>query len=110
MTGSQTVANGGQTWSSARGAVMIDGTLYTGWADGTFKARTYNGTTFGAATNVNLNGLTDFANELPNITGMVYDKATGRLYYHPRGSVAAVLPLLRAGEPDRRRGPLRRPG
>ena len=37
---------------------MIDGVLYTGWSDGTFKARTYNGTTFGAASNVNLNGLT----------------------------------------------------
>ena len=81
VTGSQTVGNGGQDWSSARGAVMIDGTLYTGWSDGTFKARTYNGTTFGAASNVNLNGLTAFAGELPNVTGLAYDRATGRLYF-----------------------------
>jgi len=81
VTASTSVANGGQDWSSARGAVMIDNTLYTGWSDGTLKARTYNGTTFGAATNVNLNGLTDFANEIPNITGMAYDKVHARLYY-----------------------------
>jgi hypothetical protein len=78
---SQTVANGGQDWSSARGAVMIDNTLFTGWSDGTLKARTFNGTAFGAAANVNLNGLTEFANEIPNITGMFFDKVTGRLYY-----------------------------
>lgn len=81
VTGSQTVGNGNQTWSAARGAVMIDGTLYTGWSDGTLKARAYNGTTFGAASNVNLNGLTSFANEIPNITGMFYDSADARLYY-----------------------------
>ena len=76
-----TAATGGVQWSSTRGAVMIDNTLYTGWSDGTLKARTYNGTTFGAATNVNLYGLTNFANEIPNITGMFYDKSAGRLYY-----------------------------
>ena len=36
---------------------------------------------FRSATNVNLNGLTDFANEIPNITGMAYDKVHARLYY-----------------------------
>jgi hypothetical protein len=81
VTGSQTVANGGQTWSSARGAVMIDSTLFTGWSDGTLKARTYDGTTFGPATTVNLYGLTAFAADLPNITGMFFDKSAGRLYY-----------------------------
>jgi hypothetical protein len=81
VTTSATVGNGGQDWSSSRGAVMIDGTLYTGWSDGTLKARTYDGTTFGAATNVNLNGLTDFATELPMISGLTYDRVQGRLYY-----------------------------
>ncbi len=60
---------------------MIDNTLYTGWSDGTLQARTFNGTTFGPATNVNLYGLTNFANEIPNITGMFYDRFAGRLYY-----------------------------
>ena len=81
VTSSALVSNGAQSWRNARGATMIDGTLYTGWSDGTLKARTYNGTTFGAATNVNLNGLTDFAAELPNVTGMTYDRSQGRLYY-----------------------------
>ena len=83
-----TVANGGQDWSSSRGAVMIDGTLYTGWSDGTLKARTYDGTTFGSPTNINLNGLTDFAGELPNITGMTYDRLQGRLYYTLSGQAS----------------------
>ena len=64
---------------------MIDSTLYTGWSDGTLKARTYNGTTFGPAANVNLYGLTDFGNEIPNITGVFYDKSAGRLYYSLSG-------------------------
>jgi hypothetical protein len=81
VTSSQTVGNGNQTWSDARGAVMIDNTVYTGWSDRTFKTRTFNGATWGAATNVNLDGLTSFGNELPNVTGMFYDKADGRLYY-----------------------------
>jgi hypothetical protein len=60
---------------------MIDNTLFTGWSDGTLKARAFDGTTFGASINVNLNGLTAFSNEIPNITGMFYDQTTGRLYY-----------------------------
>jgi hypothetical protein len=81
-TASDTAASsGGQTWSSARGAVMIDGNVYTGWSDGTLQYRTFNGTTFGPSTNVNLYGLTNFAAEIPNITGMFYDKTAGRLYY-----------------------------
>jgi len=81
VTSSVAGPTGAQAWSNARGAVMIDNTVYTGWSDGTLKARTFNGTTWGAATNVNLFGLTSFANELPNITGMFYDKVTARLYY-----------------------------
>ncbi len=110
VASSQSAANGGQTWSNARGAFMIDGTLYTGWADGTFKARTYNGTTFGAATNVNLNGLTDFANELSNINGDVLRQVHRPPVLLTVRSVEALLPLLPAGEPDRWRGSLRRPG
>jgi hypothetical protein len=81
VTGNTSVANGGQAWSAARGAVMVDNTLYTGWSDGTLKARTFNGTTFGAASNVDLHGLTSFANEIPNITAMFYDRSAARLYY-----------------------------
>ncbi len=80
-----TASSGGQTWGNARGATMIDGVLYTGWSDGTLKARTYNGSTFGAATNVNLYGLTTAQTAINNWTGMFYDKSTARLYYTVAG-------------------------
>lgn len=86
VTSSGTANNGGQTWSWARGAFMVDGVLYTGWADGTFRARTFDGTTFGAAQTVNLNGLSNFAGELPYVTGMFYDKSTARLYFTMAGN------------------------
>jgi hypothetical protein len=76
-----TIPSGGVAWSSDRGATMIDGKLFTGWSDGTFKVRTFNGTTFGAPTTVNVYGLTAFSNDVSNMTGMFFDKATGRLYY-----------------------------
>lgn len=81
VTSAATVAAGGVAWSQARGAFMIDGTLFTGWNDGTLRVRSFNGTTFGTSTNVNLNGLTAFANDLRNVTGMFYDRTTARLYY-----------------------------
>ena len=78
-------------WSKARGAVMIDGTVYMGWADttsvGSFRARSFDGTSFGPATNLELyaNGFTTdsrgFGVDLPRMTGMFYDRGTGRLYY-----------------------------
>ncbi len=73
--------DGGQDWSSARGAFMIDGVLYNGTSSGTLQARTYNGSTFGPASTVNLYGLAAFANDLANVTGMFYDRSSGRLYY-----------------------------
>jgi PKD repeat protein len=76
-------------WSNVRGAFMVDGKLYTGWSDGTFRVQDYDGTTFGPQSTVplaliegNSASLNRFATEdLPNVTGMFYDKATGRLYF-----------------------------
>lgn len=81
VTGSGTVATGTTDWSTARGAVMVDGVVYSGTATGALQARTFDGTTFGAATDVNLNGITAFATELKTITGSFFDAATGRLYF-----------------------------
>jgi len=64
---------------------MIGSTLYTGQSNGTFLARSFNGTTFGTATTVPLNGLTSTQFPIANLTGMFYDPATGRLYYTVSG-------------------------
>ena len=87
----------GVTWSRTRGAFMVDGTLFYGWDDGSFRSRTFNGTTFGAETiidpyhdpawvNVDTGSGQTYAGnfptlygELANVTSMFYSK--GRLYY-----------------------------
>ncbi|HVQ18415.1 MAG TPA: PKD domain-containing protein, partial [Actinomycetes bacterium] len=91
LTGSGTPAtttpSSSESWSSVRGAVMIDNKVYTGWSDGTFKVRTFDGTSFGAASNVNLfNGT--FAQDLPKVTSMFFDRRDGRLYFTLPNSAA----------------------
>jgi len=82
---SQPVAGGGESWGQVKGAFMVDGMLYYGKADGTFHKRSFDGTTFGADQIINLNGASSqahyFAADLPNVTGMFYDRNTARLYY-----------------------------
>lgn len=84
-TSTTQVGSGGIDWSSARGAFMVDGRLYTGWADGTFTWRSFNGTTFGTPRTVDLHDLTQFSGELAGVRGMWFDRATGRIYYTLRG-------------------------
>ncbi len=79
-------ANGGVDWSTVRGAFMADGVLYAGWANATMTYRTFDGTRYGLSRPVNLNKLTSFAAELPNVRGMFFDRTTGRLYYGLAGS------------------------
>jgi hypothetical protein len=94
-------AAGSNTWGLARGAVMIDGTVYYGWADsstsGSLRSRTFDGTNFGPEQTLNLynNGYTTststyrlFSNDIPYITGMFYDRTSARLYYtlKPQGN------------------------
>jgi PKD domain/Malectin domain/Domain of unknown function (DUF5122) beta-propeller len=71
--------DGGNDWSGARGAFYVNDTLYTAWADGHLDARTFDGSTFGPAQTIDLNGLTNFAAEMRNMTGLFYDN--GRIYY-----------------------------
>jgi PKD repeat protein len=90
VTGSSTI-NDGTTWGNIRGAFMVDGVVYTGrfvsnFTTGVFEARTVSGSTFGAPTTVDVNGLTNFTNELRTVTGMFFDGATGRLYFTLSGS------------------------
>ena len=68
----------GLPWSASRGSFLVDGTLYSGWNDGTFRARSFNGTTFGLSANVPLYNST-FVGAIPNNTGMAY--TNDRIYY-----------------------------
>jgi PKD repeat protein len=83
----QTMPDSGIAWHLARGATMINDTVYYGFSDGQLYARTFDGTSFGPPTAVNgmdqLVPLTNFHNEVPNIGAMFFDG--GRLYYTLNG-------------------------
>ncbi len=78
LSGSMTTTAGSEAWGQARGAFIVDGTLYAGFANGTFTARSYDGVTYGAPSTIDLFTGT-FAADLPNITGMFFD--AGRIYF-----------------------------
>lgn len=86
------LADAGNGWSAVRGAFMAEGFLYAVRTDKTLVKRTVSGTTYGAPQNVNLNGLTAFADELPATTSMFY--AEGRLYYTLSGQNALYMRFL----------------
>ena len=71
-------------WSQARGAFVTNGRLYAGWSDGKLYERSFDGSTVGPATAVDLHGLTSTHFPLANVTGMFLDN--GRLYYTVSGS------------------------
>jgi hypothetical protein len=83
------VATGDEDWTTGRGAFMVDGKVYYGESNGTFNYRTFNGTTFGPEVHIPLDLAKKFGtapphtftSDLPNVTGMVYDRSTARLYY-----------------------------
>jgi PKD repeat protein len=92
-TGAQTISAGTSQWRNLRGAFMVDGKLYTGWSDQTFKVQNFNGSTFGPQTNISLRldpssaSLNRFASQdLSTITGMFYDRDRGRIYFTKSGS------------------------
>jgi hypothetical protein len=84
VAGSTSSVATSENWSSARGAFMTNGRLYTGWSDGTFRERTFDGTNLGPSTNVDLHGLTNSYFPVSSISGMFLDG--GRLYYTVSGS------------------------
>ena len=79
---------------------MINGTVYYGYTDGQLYSRTFDGTTFGPATPVNgmdlLTPLTDFHNDVPNITAHVLQRWSAVL--HAQRRQPPLLPLLHSGE------------
>ncbi len=71
-------------WSNARGSFITNGKLYTGWSDGHLYSRTFDGTSFGPAVDINLNGLTASYWPLSTVTGMFF--TNGRIYYTVSGN------------------------
>jgi hypothetical protein len=65
---------------------MVDGRVYTAWADGTMTHRGWNEKKFGTSANVNLNALTAFSSELMAMKSMWFDRVNGRLYFTLNGS------------------------
>jgi PKD repeat protein len=73
-----TVPSSRTAWSQNRGAFMLSGTAYTGWADGHLCAATFNGASFANWRVVPLFG-SRWATQLPTVTGMFY--ANHAIYY-----------------------------
>ena len=71
----------GADWSLVRGAFMLSGTLYSGWADGKLYAQPFNGTSFGTRQEVDLYGLTSTQFAISGLTGVTFDPIKGRIYY-----------------------------
>jgi PKD repeat protein len=93
----QSEGSGGITWGNVRGGFVAGGTLFHGWNDGFLYRRSFNGTTFGAATKIDPyndpawagvttgsgdtfdGALPNFYGQLNSVTGMFYDR--DRVYY-----------------------------
>lgn len=86
----RTPSTGGVAWSNARGATMVDGTVYIAMQDGNLYARSYDGSTWGDPVTVNTADLivpmSTWHSQIPNITAMFYNG--GRLYYTLYGQKA----------------------
>lgn len=91
----------GVRWRKARGVFALDNQLYYGWANGTFRTRSFDGASVGPASKINLRGL-DVAPEphtffipgttipVPSITDHLKAMtgaffADGRMYYSVKG-------------------------
>ncbi|WP_268793631.1 PKD domain-containing protein [Serinicoccus chungangensis] len=95
VTGSSVVAT--PDWAGVRGAFMLNGYLYTGRSDGTFRKQTYDGSTYGELENVPLAWVPDAQTASLNrfstqdlqgsqqVTAMFYDDVTGRIYFTKAG-------------------------
>ncbi|MGD9957970.1 PKD domain-containing protein [Nocardioides sp.] len=82
------VSSGALNWNTVRGAFMLNGKLYTAWADGTFTRQSFDGTAYGAPvavdTSSRITPLTDWISDIQSATGMFYD--SGRIYFTRSGS------------------------
>lgn len=82
-------APNGTGWGTTVGAFMINGDLYTAYANGTLTRRTFDGTNYGAPTTINtadqLVNQTDWhVTDVPTITSLFYSR--GWIYFTRSGS------------------------
>lgn len=73
-------------WSDARAATMVDDTLFVARDNGVLTAQTFDGESFGEPERVDINGSTQVASDVANMTGMFFDPELGRLYFTRIGS------------------------
>jgi PKD repeat protein len=81
------VATTGRSWSQVRGAFMLSGTLYTGWADGHICAAPFDGTSFGTFQPLVMNNAgtnNQFVAEIPTISAMFF--SNNHIYYTKTGA------------------------
>lgn len=94
----------GIAWGNVRGAVLINGTMFYGWSDGTFRKRSFTGSAFGTESTIDpyndpfwstiasstgryYRGVVpDLYGQLASVTGMFY--TAGKLYYTLAGNAA----------------------
>lgn len=93
----QAESTGGIAWGNVRGGFVAGGTLFHGWSDGYMYRRSFNGTSFGAATRIDPyndprwagvstgsgdtfdGAVPGLYGQLGSVTGMFYDR--DRVYY-----------------------------
>lgn len=73
-------------WPDARAATMVDDSLYVARSNGVLTAQTFDGESFGEPERVDINGSTQVASDVANMTGMFFDPELGRLYFTRVGS------------------------
>uniref|UniRef100_UPI0006848399 PKD domain-containing protein n=1 Tax=Arthrobacter castelli TaxID=271431 RepID=UPI0006848399 len=66
-------------WDSVRGGFIADDSLYLAMVSGEFHRRPLDGNAIGDATELDLHGLTGFAAEMQQMTGLFYSE--GRIYF-----------------------------
>jgi len=80
------------SWAGARASTLVDGQLYSAWADGHLYKRSFIDGAVGPAVDLDLRGLSNFASDLQYATGMFYED--GRLYYTRAGRSSLYMRYL----------------
>jgi PKD repeat protein len=79
------VSTTGTAWSRLRGAFMLSGTLFTGWPNGQLCSGSFNATTLGTQTPLDLHN-NKFIGDLSTVTAMFF--SNNRLYYTQSGKTS----------------------